>query len=115
MTVVGVSKQAIKDLGDELGHELGDYVPPKLTIGQVIKAHRECEDWTLEEAAQKLGISKQALHQYETGQRLPSSEQTIRLAEALGSSPEAWLIYRIETELEKHGMFYKVRLERRPA
>lgn len=33
---------------DALGNELGDYVAPQLTLGQVIKAHRECEDWTLE-------------------------------------------------------------------
>jgi DNA-binding XRE family transcriptional regulator len=85
----------------------------ELTLAQVIKAHREGEGWTLEEAAQKLGMSRQALHQYESGAGLPSIEQTIRLANGLGAMPDMWLIYRIEAELRNQGMDYKVILKRR--
>jgi transcriptional regulator with XRE-family HTH domain len=73
------------------------------TLGSEIRAWRECEDWSLEQAAKRLGISRQALHQYETGKKLPSVEQTIRLAEGLGAMAEMWLIYRIETELKAVG------------
>jgi transcriptional regulator with XRE-family HTH domain len=73
------------------------------TLGSEIRTWRECEAWSLEQAAQKLGISRQALHQYETGKKLPSVEQTIRLAEGLGAVPEMWLVYRIETELKSVG------------
>jgi transcriptional regulator with XRE-family HTH domain len=98
---------------DALGNEVVDYQGSELTLPQVIKAHRECEGWTLEEAAQKLGMSRQALHHYESGASLPSIEQTIRLANGLGALPDMWLIYRIEAELKNQGLDYKVILKHR--
>lgn len=102
-----------KKTQDALSNELVDYKGSELTLAQVMKAHRECEGWTLEEAAQTLGMSRQALHQYESGASLPSIEQTIRLAKGLGAMPDMWLIYRIEAELKNQGMDYKVILKRR--
>ena len=67
----------------------------------------------LKKRLKKLGMSRQALHQYESGAGLPSIDQTVRLANGLGAMPDMWLIYRIEAELRNQGMDYKVILKRR--
>jgi transcriptional regulator with XRE-family HTH domain len=58
-----------------------------LTFGDIIKAHRLCEGWTQEEAASRLGVSKQMLSAYENGRKLPSLRKAYEIGEKLGMLP----------------------------
>jgi transcriptional regulator with XRE-family HTH domain len=51
-----------------------------LTFGQTVRSYRLAEDWTLTDAAEKIGISKQQLSDYETGRKLPSIEKAYQIA-----------------------------------
>lgn len=54
-------------------------------IGERVKLARKARGWSLEELAQEAGgISRQAIHYYETDQDTPSSSVLMRLADALG-------------------------------
>lgn len=53
-------------------------------IGQAIKEIREENNWTLEEMAQKLGTTKQALSRYERGERVPKISVANDFAKKLG-------------------------------
>src|SRR5438309_1547968 len=60
----------------------------ELTFGQRLKAHRLCEDWTQEQAAQKLSISKQLYNAYEKDRKLPTPKKAYEMAGTLGMVPE---------------------------
>ena len=56
----------------------------KEKFGQAIKTIREENYWTLEEMAQKLGTTKQALSRYERGERGPKLSVANEFAKKLG-------------------------------
>ncbi len=56
----------------------------KEKFGQVIKAIRENNGWTLEEMAKKLGTTKQAISRYEHGERGPKLSVANDFAKKLG-------------------------------
>ncbi|MBX9879951.1 MAG: helix-turn-helix domain-containing protein [Candidatus Obscuribacterales bacterium] len=72
-----------------------------LSFGQIIRAYRLAEDWTLTYAAELVGISKQQLSDYENGRKLPSMEKAYQIASALGIMPESVVLHVINEQLEK--------------
>lgn len=56
----------------------------KIVFGEKMKAIREKNKWTLEEMAQKLGTTKQALSKYERGERTPKITAAAKFANILG-------------------------------
>lgn len=59
-----------------------------LEFGKIMRSIREQNGWTLEEMANKLGTTKQALSKYERGERTPKITAAARFAEILGVSVE---------------------------
>lgn len=55
-----------------------------IEFGKKMRAIREERDWTLEEMAQRLGTTKQALSKYERGERTPKITVAAKFAEILG-------------------------------
>lgn len=55
-----------------------------INFGKQMKAIREQNGWTLEEMAEKLGTTKQALSKYERGERTPKITVASEFAEKLG-------------------------------
>ena len=55
-----------------------------ISFGKTMKEIREQHDWTLEEMAQKLGTTKQALSKYERGERTPKVTVAAKFADILG-------------------------------
>lgn len=82
----------------------------KLSFGRTIHAYRLCEEWSLNTAAEKIGISKQQLCDYEHGRKLPSIEQAYRIAEALGMVPWGAVLDVINEQLERAKLPIKVKL-----
>ena len=70
-----------------------------ITFGKTMKSIREKNDWTLEEMAQKLGTTKQALSKYERGERTPKVTVAAKFAEIL-NVPLETLIGVEEIEIE---------------
>lgn len=67
---------------------------------------------TITEAAERLGVTRQALNNLVNGKAGISPEMSIRLSKAFGSSPEVWLGMQMEYDLaqaEKSADKIKVR------
>lgn len=81
-----------------------DKLAAALTFAEVLRSHRLCEDWTQEQAAQRLGISKQMVSAYEKGHRIPTPAQAYRIGEALGMHPKMAVIYAVNDALRRDGL-----------
>jgi plasmid maintenance system antidote protein VapI len=57
-----------------------------LSFGQLLGAVRESEEQSLSQFAARLGVSRQHLHQLESGQKRVSPERAVRFAHVLGHS-----------------------------
>lgn len=67
---------------------------------------------TITDAAERLGVSRQALNNVVNEKAAISPEMSIRLSKAFGSSPEVWLGLQMEYDLaqaEKESSHIKVR------
>jgi transcriptional regulator with XRE-family HTH domain len=67
-----------------------------LSFGQLLAALRESEEQTLSQFAERIGVSRQHLHQLESGQKRVSPERAVRFARALGHSE----IYFVQLALQ---------------
>ena len=54
------------------------------TLGERIRAARQAAGLSQEKLAEQLGLTRQAVTKWETGQSAPSTENLLRLAEVLG-------------------------------
>lgn len=72
-----------------------------LTFGQTVRAYRMAEELSQIDAAEKIGISKQQLSDYENGRKLPSPEKAYQIAKALGMVPEGLVLQVINEQLRK--------------
>ncbi len=62
-----------------------------LTFGQLLASLRQADEAGLAQFAATLGISRQHLHQLETGQKSVSPERAVRFARLLGQSESYFL------------------------
>jgi antitoxin HigA-1 len=72
----------------------------------------EALDLTVTDAAERLGVTRQALNNVVNEKAGISPEMSIRLSKAFGSSPEVWLGMQMEYDLaeaEKHADQIKVK------
>ena len=73
------------------------------TLGNTLRAWRQCEGLRLKDVASKIGISTQLLSEYERGLKLPSIRKTLEMAELMGASAAMWVGYRLQDELNALG------------
>lgn len=81
------------------------------TLGRLLWAHREGEEWTQAAMAKKLGVSVAHLSDIENGRRLVSPERAARFAVKLGAAPESFVALALQDELRKAGLKMRVRVE----
>jgi transcriptional regulator with XRE-family HTH domain len=80
----------------------------RLTFAVLIRSHRQGEDWTLEVAASKLGVSAQMLSAYERGIKIPSIPKAVEIATLLGLSPLMAIKYVVNDQLKQANLPYRV-------
>jgi transcriptional regulator with XRE-family HTH domain len=80
----------------------------ELTFGRCLKAHRLCEEWTQEQSAEKLGISKQMYNAYEKDRKLPTPKKAYEMAKALGMVPEMLVLTVLNDQLRKDKLPFQV-------
>jgi transcriptional regulator with XRE-family HTH domain len=81
-----------------------------ITFGKTIRAYRLAEEWSLTNTAEKIGISKQQLGDYESGRKLPSIEKAYQIAKALGMMPQGVVLQVINEQLHKSKIPIQVEL-----
>ncbi len=80
----------------------------EVTFGRTLNAHRLCQEWTQQDVANKLGISKQMYSAYENDQKLPSPKKAYEIAEALGILPEMLVLKVINAQLKRDNLGIQV-------
>lgn len=82
----------------------------ELTFARVLRAHRMAEEWTQEEAAKRLGVSKQLVSDYENGRKIPEPAQAYKIGKALGMVPEMAVVYAVNDALRREDLPLQVAL-----
>ena len=76
----------------------------RLTFGQLLIALRTSEGESAIAFAERLGISRQHLHQLESGQKRVSPERAVRFARILGQSQKYFLQLALQDLANESGM-----------
>ena len=61
-----------------------------------IKVERAKKNWTQEDLARKIGISRQSINSIETGKFIPSTVLALKMAKVFGANVE--LIFQLEKQ-----------------
>lgn len=75
-----------------------------LTFGSALKANRLAEEMSQSELGAKIGVSRQYIHQLETGNRNPSVEQAVRIAKVFGMPEDQFVELALQVQVEKAGL-----------
>lgn len=82
-----------------------------LTFGQMLAALRQSDELTLAAFAAKLDVSRQHLHQLESGSKRVSPERAVRFAQALGHSEVYFLQLALQDLVQDTGVQAKVEIK----
>jgi transcriptional regulator with XRE-family HTH domain len=82
-----------------------------LTLGQLLASLRQADDAGLAEFAATLGISRQHLHQLETGQKSVSPERAVRFARLLEQSESYFLQLALQDLANESGITASVEVK----
>lgn len=79
-----------------------------LSFGRAIESLRKCEEFTQEQCAKKLGVSKSHLCDVEKGRKTVSPERAAKWARILGYPEPAMVRLALQAEIDAAGLKYKV-------
>jgi DNA-binding XRE family transcriptional regulator len=79
-----------------------------LTFRAALKSSRLAEEMTQDELGKEIGVSRQYIHQLETGARSPSVEQAVKLANVFGMIQDQFVELALQNQIEKAGIKKKV-------
>ena len=65
-----------------------------MTMRNTIKVERAKKNWTQEDLANKIGVSRQSINSIETGKFIPSTVLALKMAKVFGTTVE--LIFQLE-------------------
>jgi transcriptional regulator with XRE-family HTH domain len=82
-----------------------------LSFGQLLSALRESDAQTLGEFSARLQVSRQHLHQLESGQKRVSPERAVRFARALGHSEVYFVQLALQDLVNDAGLSAKVEVK----
>jgi transcriptional regulator with XRE-family HTH domain len=82
-----------------------------LSFGQLLAALRESDKQTLTQFAARIGVSRQHLHQLETGQKRVSPERAVRFAQILGHSEIYFVQLALQDLLNDAGVSARVQVK----
>jgi transcriptional regulator with XRE-family HTH domain len=82
-----------------------------LTFGELLSAIREGEEQSATQFASRLSISRQHLHQLESGQKRVSPERAVRFARILGHSEVYFVQLALQDLVDDAGVDAKVEVK----
>jgi len=83
----------------------------RVSFGQALQAWRVCDELSLREMAQILGITAASLHDMEKGRRIPSPARAAKIAHKLGHPITTWVELALQDLLHKEKLRLKIKLE----
>ena len=92
--------------------ELDNIIGTPLSLGELIKAIRLCEEATQVEFAKQLKVSRQQLCDIERGRKYVSPKLAAAYAVKLGYSRQQFVRLALQDELNKAGLKFEVEIKR---
>lgn len=90
---------------------LADLSSEKLSIANLLKTLRECDDLSQVEFAKKLGVTRQRLCDIEHGRNRISPKLAAEFAKKLGYSESQFVRLALQDILERDHLRYKIELQ----
>jgi transcriptional regulator with XRE-family HTH domain len=88
---------------------LEDLTGGPITIAEILKSLRECDEISQKDFAKMLGISKQNLCDIEKSRKAVTPSRAAIFAQKLGYPPTAFIRVALQEELDKAGLKIKIR------
>lgn len=82
----------------------------RLTLGEAIRAIRQCDEIKQIDFAKKLGVTKSYLSDLENDRKEVSPKKAAEFARILGDSEKQFVRLAIQDTLERQGLHYEVHL-----
>lgn len=82
----------------------------RLTLGEAIRAIRQCDDIKQVDFAKKLGVAKSYLSDLENDRKEVSPRKAAEFAKILKTSEKQFVRLAIQDMLERQGLHYEVQL-----
>jgi DNA-binding XRE family transcriptional regulator len=79
-----------------------------ISFGAALKANRVAEEMSQDEVGKKIDVSRQCIHQLETGARSSSVEQAVKLAKVFGMLEDQFVELALQNQIERAGIKKKV-------
>lgn len=79
-----------------------------LTIAEILKSLRECDEVSQKDFAGQLGISKQNLCDIEKGRKAVTPSRAAIFAQKLGYPPTSFIRIALQEELDRAGLKIKI-------
>ncbi len=80
-------------------------------MGQLLTSLRQAEDESAAAFAERLGVSRQHLHQLESGRKRVSPERAVRFARLLGQSQTYFLQLALQDLANESGLTARVEVK----
>ncbi|MBF0441770.1 MAG: helix-turn-helix transcriptional regulator [Oligoflexales bacterium] len=75
-----------------------------LTFGELLRSERKCEELTQEQLAKKIGVTKQAISNFESSKDFPKKEILKKIARFFKMDEETYVRYIVQDMLNKKGI-----------
>ena len=82
-----------------------------LTLAEILKTLRQCDEISQQAFAAKLGLSKQNLCDIEKGRKFVSSARAALFAKSLGYPPTYFIQLALQEELNRAGVKLKISVD----
>jgi transcriptional regulator with XRE-family HTH domain len=79
-----------------------------LSLGKLLESIRLGEEWTMEEMAKKLAITRSALNDIEKGRKNLSVDRAAKYAKILGFSETQFVRLALQAQVDRAGLGYQV-------
>lgn len=83
-----------------------------LTFGSVLKSNRLGMQWTQQELAEKIGVTKASISQFESGKNFPAPKTMKKIASTFELSIDSFIRYVIQDMANAYGGPYEVELRK---
>lgn len=82
-----------------------------MTFAKLLHSFRVTQNFTQEELANKLGLSKGNICDYEKGRKIPTPAYAEKIAKKLGEIPAYWVEIAIQDMLRENKLLYLVNIK----
>lgn len=106
MTIKKIKKQRLKKSTSKAMQFLEKLTGGRLTLGEAVRAIRECDEIKQKDFAERLGVSKSYLSDLENDRKEVSPKKAAEFARILGQSKAQFIRLALQDSFERQGLLH---------